>query len=48
MQKRNPNPTPLGSLNAAGIPIVRIDANKLPPTSDIKAMLENTILKIQS
>jgi hypothetical protein len=36
------------ALNAAGISIVRIDANKLPPTNDIKIMLENAVLKIQS
>ena len=36
------------ALNAAGIPVMRIDANKLPLTSDIKIMLENIILKIQS
>ena len=32
------------ALNAAGVPIVRIDANKLPPTNEIKAMLENAVL----
>lgn len=32
------------ALNAAGVPIVRIDANKLPPTNEIKAMLENVLL----
>lgn len=36
------------ALSAAGIPVVRIDANKLPPTGDIKAMLENAIVKLQS
>ena len=36
------------ALNAAGIPIVRIDANRLPPTGDIKMMLENAIVKLQS
>jgi len=32
------------ALNAAGIPIVRIDANNLPPASEIKTMLENAAL----
>ncbi|MGA8146885.1 MAG: DUF2726 domain-containing protein [Gallionellaceae bacterium] len=32
------------ALNAAGIPIVHIDASILPPTSDIKIMLENAVL----
>ena len=32
------------ALNAAGVPIVRVDANKLPPTNEIKAMLETAVL----
>lgn len=36
------------ALNAAGIPVVRIDANKLPPAGDIKVMPENAIVKLQS
>ncbi len=35
------------ALNAAGIPVVRIDANKPPPAGDIKIMLENLIAKMQ-
>jgi very-short-patch-repair endonuclease len=32
------------ALNAAGIPIVRINANALPPTNEIKTILENAVL----
>jgi hypothetical protein len=32
------------ALKAAGIPIVRIDTNALPPTNEIKTMLENAVL----
>src|SRR5882724_1163451 len=36
------------ALNAAGIPIVRIDADRLPSTSDIKVILENATLQTPS
>ena len=35
------------ALNAAGVPIVRINANILPPTNEIKAMLEKAVLPKQ-
>ncbi len=34
------------ALSAAGIPVVRIHADKLPATDDIRIMLENAIVKL--
>jgi very-short-patch-repair endonuclease len=36
------------ALGAAGIPVVRIHADRLPATEDIRIMLENAIVKPQS